>query len=45
MSKLNYTTRIKNINVRVKEEELLKIELKASEQKMSLSEYVRKQLF
>lgn len=40
-----YTTRTKSINVRLKLDEFQKLELKASEMKVSVSEFVRKILF
>lgn len=45
MTKVKYTTRTRNVNVRLKEEEFQKLELKATEQKISVSEFVRKLLF
>ena len=45
MTKTKYTTRTRNVNVRLKEDEFQKLELKASEQKISVSEFVRKILF
>jgi predicted HicB family RNase H-like nuclease len=45
MKPTKYTTRTHNVNVRLKEDEFKKLELKASEQKISVSEFVRKILF
>ncbi len=45
MTKTKYTTRTRNVNVRLKEDEFQKLELKASEMKVSVSEFVRKILF
>lgn len=45
MTKTKYTTRTRNVNVRLKEDEFQKLELKATEQKISVSEFVRKILF
>lgn len=45
MTKVKYTTRTRNVNVRLKEDEFQKLELKATEQKISVSEFVRKLLF
>lgn len=43
--RIKYETRTKNVNVRLKQEEFNKLELKATEQKISVSDYVRKMIF
>jgi predicted DNA binding CopG/RHH family protein len=42
---IKYATRTKNLNVRLKENEFHKLELKASEKNMSVSEFVREIIF
>lgn len=43
--KVKYETRTRNVNVRLKQEEFNKLEQKATEQKISVSDYVRKMIF
>lgn len=43
--KVKNETRTRNVNVRLKQEEFTKLEQKATEQKISVSDYVRKMIF